>query len=145
MIFKIRKSDSHSPCQYETKFNERSYPEGNIRGTATRWFISLTAARPDLPIDLTSEPLLDLHQSFLWASSCPGIVQHLWVPTCAPQTPPLPQVERGRVSGRPRPAREPGIPNAAEPPPACTFISPPGFIQGDPLTRRTCRLSFGRV
>ncbi|KAG8156090.1 hypothetical protein JTE90_024409 [Oedothorax gibbosus] len=101
--------------------------------------ISSYAARTQIStIDLHVRNRTDLHQEFPWHSSCPGIVHILFrVHTSCAQTPPLPQVERRRVSGAAppgdvgngdsrmcrRPHRRP-----------CTLHFAAGLIQ-DPLTR----------
>ncbi|KAG8171748.1 hypothetical protein JTE90_015585 [Oedothorax gibbosus] len=115
-----------------------SYPEGNFGGNQLLdGSISLTPLDPDLTIVCTSEPLRTLHQSLPLASSCPGIVHHLSVPTCALK---LRHFHKWKRGGSPvRPAREERGSRMRPTSAGLYFHFAAGLIQ-DPLTRAHVRL-----
>ncbi|KAG8160093.1 hypothetical protein JTE90_005430 [Oedothorax gibbosus] len=105
-----------------------SYPEGNFGGNQLLdGSISLTPLDPDLTIDLHVRTATDLHQSFLWlvlsGHSSPSFGSQRVRSNSATST-----SGTRRVSGAPRP-RGNGDPECGRPPPACTFISPPGLFK----------------
>ncbi|KAG8156056.1 hypothetical protein JTE90_000810 [Oedothorax gibbosus] len=107
-----------------------SYPGGNFgREPATRWAISLTPPRTQIwTNDCTSDNRYGPPPEFPLASSCPGIVHHLSGPNVCAQTPPLHKCRRAGLGAPARVGN--GDPECGRtPPPACTFISPPGLFK----------------
>ncbi|KAG8171947.1 hypothetical protein JTE90_025179, partial [Oedothorax gibbosus] len=132
-------SSAFSPAR--RLLNHLTYPDGNFGGNhLTRdGSISLTALEPDLTIDFAvRNRIRTSNQSFSsWARPVPGIVSPYFRVPRVRSTPPYPNKGTRRVLRcRPRP-RGNGDPNAADPPPACTFISPPGLFK-IPIDSRTC-------